>query len=50
MAALFLHTPLELDAPALLARAAAQTRAGGTLLSVGHYTVPRRNPHAPTVS
>ena len=45
MAALFLHTPLELDAPALLARAAAQTRAGGTLLSVGHYTLPRRNPH-----
>ena len=40
VAALFLHTLLELDAPALLARAAAQTRVRGTLLSVGHYTLP----------
>lgn len=40
VAALFLHTPFELDAPALLARAAGQTRVGGTLLSVGHYTLP----------
>jgi SAM-dependent methyltransferase len=40
VAALFLHTPLELDAAALLARAAAQTRVRGTLLSVGHYTLP----------
>ena len=46
VAALFLHTPLELDAPALLARAATQTRAGGTLLSVGHYTLPPSNPHS----
>lgn len=38
--ALFLHTPLELDAPAVLARAAAATRRGGTLLTVGHYTLP----------
>lgn len=40
VASLFLHTPLELDAPALLTRAAAQTRVRGTLLSVGHYTLP----------
>lgn len=38
--ALFLHTPLELNSPALLARAAAQTRQDGTLLTVGHYTLP----------
>lgn len=38
--ALFLHTPLELDAPAVLARAAVQTRNNGTLLTVGHYTLP----------
>ncbi|MDQ6751253.1 MAG: class I SAM-dependent methyltransferase [Actinomycetota bacterium] len=38
--ALFLHTPLELQTPGLLARAAAQTRTGGTLLTVGHYTLP----------
>ncbi len=38
--ALFLHTPLELDAPAVLARAAAATRKGGTMLTVGHYTLP----------
>ena len=38
--ALFLHTPLELNAPALLGRAAAATRKDGTLLSVGHYTLP----------
>ena len=45
VAALFLHTPLELDAPALLARAEAQTRVGGALLSVGHDTLPPWNPH-----
>lgn len=38
--ALFLHTPLELDAPAVLAHAAAATRNNGTLLTVGHYTLP----------
>ncbi len=38
--ALFLHTPLELDAPAVLARAAAAVRADGTLLTVGHFTLP----------
>lgn len=38
--ALFLHTPLELDPPALLARATAATRHHGTLLTVGHYTLP----------
>ncbi len=45
--ALFLHTPLELDAPALLARAAAQTRDGGTLLTIGH-TRCRRGRGTPT--
>lgn len=38
--ALFLHTPLELNAPALLARAAAATRNNGILLTIGHYTLP----------
>ncbi len=37
---LFLHTPLELHGPALLAQAAAATRPHGTLLSVGHCTLP----------
>ncbi len=40
VAALFLHTPLELDCAAVLARLAAQTRKDGVLLSVGHYTLP----------
>ena len=38
--AFFLHTPLELNGAAMLARAAAQTRKDGMLLSVGHYTLP----------
>lgn len=38
--ALFLHTPLELDTAAVLARAAAAVRNNGTLLAVGHYTLP----------
>ncbi len=38
--ALFLHTPLALDVPAVLARAAAATRNNGTLLTVSHYTLP----------
>ena len=38
--ALFLHTPLEPSSPALLARAAAQTRQDGILLTVGHYPLP----------
>lgn len=38
--ALFVHTPHELSSPALLAPAAAQTRKNGTLLTVGHYTLP----------
>ncbi|CAA9486937.1 MAG: Thioredoxin reductase [uncultured Solirubrobacteraceae bacterium] len=38
--AFFLHTPLEPDAPAVLARAAAAARNGGTLLTVGHHTLP----------
>ena len=38
--ALFLHTPLELDYPAVLARAAARANAGATVLVIGHYTLP----------
>lgn len=38
--AFFLHTPLELNGAAVLRRFAGQTRKGGTLLSVGHYTLP----------
>lgn len=38
--ALFLHTPLELDTTAALARAAERTREDGTLLVVGHYSLP----------
>ncbi len=38
--ALFVHTPLEMNSPALLAPAAAATRKGGTLLTIGHYTLP----------
>ena len=40
VAAFFLHTPLELNGAEVLAHAAAQTRTGGSLLSVGHYTLP----------
>ena len=40
VAALFLHTPLELNCGAVLARVAARTRRNGVLLSVGHYTLP----------
>ncbi|UJA21645.1 class I SAM-dependent methyltransferase [Thermoleophilia bacterium SCSIO 60948] len=39
-AAFYLHTPLYLDYPATLRRAAEQVRAGGTLLVIGHYTLP----------
>lgn len=39
-AAFFLHTPLELDRPATIRRAAERVRAGGTLLVIGHYTLP----------
>ncbi len=38
--ALFLHTPLELDRASVLARGARRTRAGGTLLVIGHRTLP----------
>ena len=38
--AFFLHSPLELNCAATLARVAGQTREGGILLSVGHYTLP----------
>lgn len=38
--AFFVHSPLDLDAPAALARAARRVRAGGTLLVLGHYTLP----------
>ena len=40
VAAFFLHTPLELNCAAVLARVAAQTRRDGILLSVGHFTLP----------
>lgn len=40
VAAFFLHTPLELNCAAVLARVAGQTRKHGTLLCVGHYTLP----------
>lgn len=45
----FLHTPLELDTGALLARAASWVAPGGTLLVVGHATLPpwAWNPEAP---
>lgn len=36
----FLHTPLELDTGALLARAASWVAPGGTLVVVGHATLP----------
>ncbi|MDQ3632113.1 MAG: class I SAM-dependent methyltransferase [Actinomycetota bacterium] len=39
-AAFFLHTPLELDYPSTTRRAAEQVRADGTLLVIGHYTLP----------
>lgn len=40
VAAFYMHTPLELDYPSTLRRAANQLRAEGTLLIVGHYTLP----------
>jgi SAM-dependent methyltransferase len=40
VAALFLHTPLELNCAAVLARFAARTRTDGILLNVGHSTLP----------
>lgn len=40
VAALFLHTPFALDRTAVLARAAGRVRAGGSLLIVGHVTLP----------
>ncbi len=38
--AFFVHSPLELDSAAVLAGAAQVVRPGGTLLVVGHYTLP----------
>lgn len=39
-AAFYLHTPLKLDYPSTMRRAVQQVRAGGTLLVIGHYTLP----------
>lgn len=38
--AFFVHSPLELDSAAVLARAADCVTSGGTLLVIGHYTLP----------
>ena len=38
--ALYLHTPLELNCASVLASVAAQARKDGTVLCVGHYTLP----------
>ena len=40
VAAFFVHTPLELDFPSTMRRAAEQVRTDGTLLVIGHYTLP----------
>lgn len=39
-AAFYLHTPLQLDHPTTLRRAARQVRPGGALLIVGHHEQP----------
>ncbi len=38
--AFFVHSPLELDSAAVLARAADRVSPGGALLVIGHYTLP----------
>jgi SAM-dependent methyltransferase len=43
--AFYLHMPLDFDATPLLTRAATAVRLGGTLLVVGHHTVPPWNPN-----
>jgi 2-polyprenyl-3-methyl-5-hydroxy-6-metoxy-1,4-benzoquinol methylase len=43
--AFYLHMPLDFDATPLLTRAATAVRPGGTLLVVGHHTVPPWNPN-----
>jgi SAM-dependent methyltransferase len=43
--AFYLHMPLDFDATPLLGRAASAVRPGGTLLVVGHHTVPPWNPN-----
>lgn len=46
--AFYLHMPLDFDATPLLGRAASAVRPGGTLLVVGHHTLPPWNPNPST--